>query len=81
MGDKAPARRSTGTSLVFGIAFIFLLLAAALLYVGWDSDDGELASTMTFGGYVATTLGVVVAFVVGIGLLSLLYYNGRGRGL
>jgi hypothetical protein len=52
------------------------LLVAATLYAirGWTSIDGP---PMPEVGYVAMTIGVVFSLLVGIALMTLLFYSSR----
>lgn len=77
MSKEARTGRPAETWLVVGILLFLLGLAVALLYVGWWSNDSDPASAMTFSGYVAMTFGIVVTLVLGVGLMSLIYFSNR----
>jgi hypothetical protein len=49
MRNKTCAGRSTERWLVPGIVLVLLLLAFALVYVGWTSDAGDPAATVLSG--------------------------------
>jgi hypothetical protein len=67
------AMRSVGTFLV--IAVLLGLLAA----VGWFAFTGITApgEPMPSEGYVALALGALIAVLVGIGLMTLVFYSSR----
>ncbi|MGY3505171.1 hypothetical protein [Bradyrhizobium sp. USDA 4471] len=54
---------------------IALLVAACVLgYLGWTSTEIAVPES----GYVALVLGVVFSLVVGVGLMTLVFYSSRG---
>ncbi|OSJ30473.1 hypothetical protein BSZ19_24835 [Bradyrhizobium japonicum] len=54
---------------------IALLVAACVLgYLGWTSTDIQVPES----GYVALVMGVVFSLVVGVGLMTLVFYSSRG---
>jgi hypothetical protein len=51
-----------------------MLVAASVLgYLGWTSTDTSVPAS----GYVALVLGVVFSLVVGVGLMTLVFYSSR----
>jgi hypothetical protein len=60
-----------GPTLAIGVLTLMLCLGISLLYVGWQPG-----STLGFVGYVAMTLGLLAAIVLGVGL-ALLVHNKR----
>jgi hypothetical protein len=69
------AKRSklrVGPMLVIGVLTLMLCLGISLLYVGWQPG-----STLNLVGYVAMTLGLVAAIVLGVGLALLIHHNKR----
>jgi len=71
---KSPGR--SGTSIVVGFLLLLLVLAAAFLYAGWDSYDGD-SERMTSAGYVVMTFGIFATLALGVGLMSLVYFSNR----
>jgi hypothetical protein len=67
---KIPGR--AGTWIIVGFLLFLLLLAAIVLFAGWDSYGDESVG-MTSAGYVAMAFGVIVTLGLGIGLMSLVY--------
>ncbi|TWA95855.1 hypothetical protein [Bradyrhizobium stylosanthis] len=54
---------------------IALLVAACVLgYLGWTRTDVKVPES----GYVALVMGVVFSLVVGVGLMTLVFYSSRG---
>jgi hypothetical protein len=64
-----------GKYLIVGIMLGFLGLSIWLAFVGWNLHDDEVE--MTGQGYMAMALGIVFSVVVGIGLMSLIFYSHR----
>lgn len=71
------SRSRGGTWLVVGVLLVMLGLSVAVLYVGWSSPDDNAATPLSFGGYVAMTLGILTTLALGVGLMSLMYYSNR----
>ncbi len=67
--------RRTGTWLTIAVLLMLLGMACVVLYVGLAPPDGEQGTPMSASGYVAMALGVVVTLVLGIGLMSLIFYS------
>jgi hypothetical protein len=57
--------------LVLGSLLVF---AVAVAYFGWNSAAG---TDVPASGYLAMGLGIVVSFLVGVGLMGLLFYSSR----
>jgi hypothetical protein len=55
------------------------LLALLALTVGWGISVWNTGDEVAISGhgYAAMTLGIVFSFVVGIGLMSLVFYSSR----
>ena len=69
------ARRSklrVGPMLAIGVLTLMLCLGISLLYIGWQPD-----STLSLTGYIAMTLGLLAAIILGIGLALLVHRNRR----
>ena len=67
------ARRSklrVGPTLAIGVLTLMLCFGVSLLYVGWQPG-----STLNLTGYIAMTLGLLAAIVLGIGLALLVRRN------
>ncbi|MBI2741108.1 MAG: hypothetical protein HYX38_31810 [Rhodospirillales bacterium] len=65
------ARRSklrVGPTLAIGVLTLMLCLGISLLYVGWQPG-----STLSLIGYIAMTLGLLAAIVLGVGLALLVH--------
>jgi membrane protein implicated in regulation of membrane protease activity len=58
------------------IAALFGLLIAATWFAvrGWTAVEGP---PMPQVGYVAMTLGIVFSFLIGVALMTLLFYSSR----
>ena len=78
MGNNTRVGISTKTRPVIGIMLVLIFFADALIYVGWDS---YASPDMTLAGWLAMTFGVIVMFVLGMGLASLIYSNRRSQDL
>jgi hypothetical protein len=66
-----------GSWLVLAILVGLLVLAIVVLFVGWDSGEGESGTAMTGAGYAAMGLGIVATLALGIGLMALVFYSNR----
>jgi hypothetical protein len=71
---RSVSKRSTGTWIAVAIA------AAAILAVGaviseFLSDIGD--SEISFAGWLAMGLGIVVTLALGIGLMALVFISSR----
>ncbi len=53
---------------------VLLMLTGVIAYAGWTSVPNTFVPT---SGYVALALGVGFSLVVGIGLMSLVFYSSR----
>jgi hypothetical protein len=77
--DGPGAPRPKKTSLVGTIALVvvlFGLLVAATVFAvrSWTSVEGPPIPEV---GYVAMTIGVVFSLLIGIALMTLLFYSSR----
>ena len=70
----SKSRPGWGSWLILGVLVGLLGVAIAVLYVGWDPDEG---SAMTGAGWGAMTLGIVATLALGIGLMGLVFYSNR----
>ena len=73
----APTRKKTTTlgTIALVVALLGLLVAAAWFAVrGWTSIEGP---PMPGVGYVAMTIGVVFSLLIGVALMTLLFYSSR----
>jgi hypothetical protein len=69
------ARRSklrVGPTLAIVVLTLMLCLGISLLYVGWQPG-----SALSLIGYIAMTLGLLAAIVLGVGLALLVHRNKR----
>lgn len=67
--------RRARTSLAVVCAVVFLGLAG---WVAWESWFAVGESQMSGHGVLALILGALGAFVVGAGLMALVFYSSRG---
>jgi hypothetical protein len=72
MDSKSKPR--WGSWLILGALVGLLMVAIAVLVVGWDPEQD---SAMTGAGYVAMTFGIVATLALGIGLMALVFYSSR----
>ena len=71
------ARRSklrVGPTLAVGAVTLALCVSISLLYLGWQPG-----ATLSLTGYVAMTVGLVAAILLGIGILLLIHRDRRDR--
>ena len=76
-GPGAPKREKTSVlgTIVLVVVLLGLLIAATLFAVrSWTSIEGP---PMPEVGYVAMTIGVVFSLIIGIALMTLLFYSSR----
>jgi len=58
--------------LAIGVLTLMLCLGISLLYVNWQPG-----SALSLIGYIAMTLGLVAAIMLGVGLALLIHRNKR----
>jgi len=76
-GPGAPKREKTSVlgTIVLVVVLLGLLIAATLFAVrSWTSVEGP---PMPEVGYVAMTIGVVFSLIIGVELMTLLFYSSR----
>jgi hypothetical protein len=74
-GPPTPKRTSRLGTIALVVVLLGLLVAATLYAIrGWTSIEGP---PMPEVGYVAMTIGVVLSLLVGIALMTLLFYSSR----
>lgn len=77
----APAKAShSGMWMMLAVLGIFLALALAFSYVGWNTSSDAAnhpVQQMSTSGYVAMTLGIVVTLALGVGLMTLVFYSNH----
>ena len=66
-----------GTWVILGVLLLLLMVALAVLYVGWRPGADDVGSGITTTGYVAMGLGIVVTLALGIGLMALTFASSR----
>ena len=74
---SAPTRKKTTTlgTIALVVALLGLLVAASWFAVrSWTSIEGP---PMPEVGYVAMTIGVVFSLLIGVALMTLLFYSSR----
>jgi hypothetical protein len=74
MANRGVKSSTVGTVVL--IAVLFAMLAATAWYAArtWIAVSGPPVPAT---GYIAMALGVVFSLVVGVGLMSLLFYSSR----
>ncbi|TCU72566.1 hypothetical protein EDE08_105428 [Bradyrhizobium sp. R2.2-H] len=70
---SGPQQSKLGRWLVIVVLCAMLVGAVVLGYLGWVSTDIEVPAA----GYLALVLGVMFSLVVGIGLMTLVFYSSR----
>jgi heme/copper-type cytochrome/quinol oxidase subunit 2 len=73
----APTRKKTTTlgTIALVVALLGLLVAACWFAIrSWTAVEGP---PMPEVGYVAMTIGVVFSLLIGVALMSLLFYSSR----
>lgn len=68
---------SGGTVLILAVLLGLLGLALYMGIVGWNMGGDRPSDSMSFTGYVAMTLGIVVTLALGAGLMALMYYSSK----
>ena len=63
-----------GSKILIAILVALALLALWVGIAGWNLDSGV---QMSGHGYAAMTIGIVASLVVGIGLMTLVFYSSR----
>jgi hypothetical protein len=63
-----------GAKILVAILVALALLAVWFGIVGWNHESDV---QMSGHGYAALTIGVVASLVVGIGLMTLVFYSSR----
>ncbi len=66
-------RNSIGTWIVIPVLLLLLVATGVIAYLGWTLGDANVPTS----GYVAMGFGVIFSFVVGVGLMALLFYSSR----
>ena len=72
-GPSIARHGSLTTWSVIAMLTAFLVAAAVVGYLGWTSIDTSVPTS----GYVAMALGVIFSLVVGVGLMTLIFYSSR----
>jgi hypothetical protein len=62
-----------GAWILIAILLAFLALAGWFSYHVWNAEDAVVSGH----GYIALGLGVTFSLIVGIGLMSLIFYSNR----
>jgi cytoskeletal protein RodZ len=74
-GAPVPQTKSGLGTIALVVALLGLLIAASWFAVrGWTAIEGP---PMPGVGYVAMTIGVVFSLLLGVALMSLLFYSSR----
>jgi len=66
--------------ILLAAAVLTAILAASVwvsVYVWTSMDGGEIAFSMSWHGWLALTLGVVLTAALGIGLMALVFHSSR----
>jgi len=72
--EPSIARHNSFTTWsIVAMLSAFLVAAAVIGYLGWTSVETSVPTS----GYVAMALGVIFSLVVGVGLMTLVFYSSR----
>ncbi|MGY4310948.1 hypothetical protein [Bradyrhizobium sp. JR3.5] len=63
-----------GGYVLIGILLILLAAATVLAYSGWSS---AAEARVPPSGYLAMAIGIIFSLIVGVGLMTLLFYSSR----
>ena len=66
-------RTSIGAWIVIAVLSLLLVATAVIAHLGWTLGDANVPAS----GYVAMGFGVIFSLIVGIGLMTLLFYSSR----
>jgi len=73
--SSGPARSGlAGRWIVVTVLLLLLVATAVLAYLGWTSAGNIEVPT---SAYVAMAFGVIFSVVVGVGLMTLVFYSSR----
>lgn len=68
-----PRRNSVGTWIVVTVLSLLLVATGVGAYLGWTLEDTDVPTS----GYIAMGFGVIFSLLVGIGLMTLIFYSSR----
>ncbi|WP_375786983.1 hypothetical protein ACE10Z_05235 [Bradyrhizobium sp. Pha-3] len=73
-GEPSTLRRnSIGAWIVLTVLSLLLVATGVVAYLGWSIGDANVPTS----GYIAMGFGVMFSLLVGIGLMTLLFYSSR----
>ncbi len=73
MARRSPKLR-VGPTIVVAAVTLAVCVSIGLLYVGWQPG-----STLSLTGYVAMTLGLLAAILLGVGIVLLIHRDKQNR--
>ena len=74
------SKMSGGAIAVLAVLIALLGFALYIMFAGWDVGPGRQGGTISPSGYLAMALGIVFTLVIGVGLMTLIFYsNKHGR--
>lgn len=73
LGHSYGIRKVRTTVLVVSLLGLLAVTAGAAGFIWWELRDVELG----FHGTLALILGVVLSLLVGVGLMTLVFYSAR----
>jgi hypothetical protein len=68
------ARRWLGSFAVIAPLIAILVAATWFAILGWTAIEGP---AIPLAGYIAMALGILFSLIVGVGLMSLVFYSRR----
>jgi hypothetical protein len=65
-----------GVGSIFVLAPLLAILIVSIWFAvdGWNGIEGP---AMPVAGYVAMSVGIIITLIVGVGLMSLVFYSRR----
>ena len=73
--DEVPPQRRSSTPLVATLGLLALL--AVVAFIAWQEWRGISETSISGQGFLALGVGAVVAFLVGGGLMTLVFISSR----
>lgn len=70
---QSSRRNGIGTWIVLTVLWLLLVATGVTAYLGWTLGDVDVPAS----GYVAMGFGVIFSLAVGVGLMTLLFFNSR----
>ncbi len=71
-------RKLSGGAIAILAALLGLLgFAIYIMFAGWDVGPDQQGGAISTSGYLAMGLGIFFTLLIGIGLMSLIFYSNR----